>query len=182
MKTNRIKLTIGILAALVVGACAHQTATSDNGDGQPTSIDTCNNEQLSEDTHTTKVTEQESLHGNATEKPAINTPTQAATANTTTAESNAPAAQSCSSQTDCAHCTYCGHCSPCPVGIDIARVNILLDKAKGKNPVPADVAAEYKALEHHASECVGCGACERRCPSEVPVRKKMQEAAKTFGY
>ena len=80
-----------------------------------------------------------------------------------------------------AECTYCGHCSPCPVGIDIAQVNRLLDKAAGQSKVPADVMAEYKALEHHASECTGCGGCENRCPFDVPVREKMKQAVEVFG-
>ena len=76
-------------------------------------------------------------------------------------------------------CTYCGHCTPCPVGIDIAKVNELLDKA-GDNPSAA-VQQEYDALDHHASECTACGACEKRCPFDVPVREKMAQAVKVFG-
>ena len=79
-------------------------------------------------------------------------------------------------------CTYCSHCDPCPVGIDIAKVNKLLDKAKLAGEVNAELAAEYKLLAHHASECVQCGACEERCPFDVPVRLRMEEAAKVFGY
>ena len=79
-------------------------------------------------------------------------------------------------------CTYCKHCAPCPVGIDIAKVNQLMDKAQQAGKVTDELAAEYKALEHHASECVGCGQCEERCPFDVPVREKMKETAKVFGY
>lgn len=78
-------------------------------------------------------------------------------------------------------CTYCNHCAPCPVGIDIAKVNHLLDQARGKKPVPEQVKKEYEALEHHAGECIGCAQCEDRCPFEVPVRERMQEAVKVFG-
>lgn len=83
---------------------------------------------------------------------------------------------------DHGNCTYCGHCTPCPAGINIAKVNQLLDKAQQSEEVPADVMAEYKALEHHAGECVGCGACENRCPFDVPIREKMQQAVRTFGF
>lgn len=79
-------------------------------------------------------------------------------------------------------CTYCKHCAPCPVGIDIAKVNQLMDEAQQAGKVTDELAAEYKALEHHASECVGCGQCEERCPFDVPVREKMKETAKVFGY
>ncbi len=78
-------------------------------------------------------------------------------------------------------CTYCGHCTPCPVGINIAKVNHLLDQAQGKSPVPANIKEQYEALDHHASECIGCGACENRCPFDVPIRQRMQQAVKVFG-
>ena len=78
-------------------------------------------------------------------------------------------------------CTYCNHCAPCPVGIDIAKVNHLLDQARGQKKVPERVQKEYDALAHHASECIGCAQCEDRCPFEVPVRERMQEAVKVFG-
>jgi predicted aldo/keto reductase-like oxidoreductase len=80
-------------------------------------------------------------------------------------------------------CTYCKHCAPCPVGIDIAAVNELLDEVQQNGGVVSDeIAAKYKKLEHHASDCVGCGQCEDRCPFGVPVREKMDEAQTAFGY
>lgn len=79
-------------------------------------------------------------------------------------------------------CTYCKHCAPCPAGIDIAKVNELLDKAEQAGKVTDELAANYKKLEHHAGECVECGVCETRCPFDVPVREKMKEAEKVFGY
>lgn len=79
------------------------------------------------------------------------------------------------------NCTYCNHCSPCPVGIDIAKVNRLLDEAKKHKEIPAEVMKEYKAMEHKAGECRDCGACESRCPFDVPVRERMHEAAALFG-
>ena len=80
-------------------------------------------------------------------------------------------------------CTYCKHCAPCPVGIDIAAVNELLDEVQQNGGVVSDeIAAKYKKLEHHASDCVGCGQCEDRCPFGVPVREKMDEAQTIFGY
>ena len=78
-------------------------------------------------------------------------------------------------------CTYCKHCAPCPVGIDIAKLNELYDEAQ-KDGLSAQLAAEYKQLAHHAGECVGCGACEERCPFDVNVRDRMKEAEALFGY
>lgn len=78
-------------------------------------------------------------------------------------------------------CTYCGHCTPCPVGIDIAEVNALVDQAEREGGVSPALQQKYDALEHHASECIGCGACEKRCPFQVPVREKMRQAVEKFG-
>ena len=80
------------------------------------------------------------------------------------------------------NCTYCKHCAPCPSGIDIAKVNELLDKAKQAGKVTDELAAEYKKLDSHAGDCVQCGVCEERCPFDVPVRERMKEAVKVFGY
>ena len=30
-------------------------------------------------------------------------------------------------------------------------------------------------------KCVGCGACEERCPFEVPIMEHMVQAARVFG-
>lgn len=76
-------------------------------------------------------------------------------------------------------CTYCNHCSPCAVGIPIAKVNELLDKAEteGKSP---ELQAQYDALPHHASECTHCGACMSRCPFGVDIPSKMDRAKEVF--
>lgn len=78
-------------------------------------------------------------------------------------------------------CTYCNHCSPCPKGINIAKVNELLDQAKAADEIPAEVLKEYKSLPHKAGECVQCGACESRCPFAVSIRERMKEAKTVFG-
>ncbi|MCI8916550.1 MAG: aldo/keto reductase [Oscillospiraceae bacterium] len=77
-------------------------------------------------------------------------------------------------------CTYCGHCKPCPVNIDIAMVNKYYDLASMHDAVPATVRAHYEALEHRADECVGCKACESRCPFGVEIAKRMDQAARLF--
>ena len=77
-------------------------------------------------------------------------------------------------------CTYCGHCKPCPMEIDIALVNKYADLAAMQPVVPATLRAHYAALAHRADECIGCRACESRCPFGVPVAQRMTEAAKLF--
>lgn len=78
-------------------------------------------------------------------------------------------------------CTYCNHCLPCPQGIDIAKVNALVDKAEAEGGVSDQLQQEYDNLEHHAGECTECGSCETRCPFGVPVRERMKQAEELFG-
>ncbi len=78
-------------------------------------------------------------------------------------------------------CTYCGHCKPCPRNIDIAMVNKLYDLATMQPEVPSSIAEHYKALGHHASECISCKACEARCPFGVKVSERMTKTSKLFG-
>ena len=78
-------------------------------------------------------------------------------------------------------CTYCGHCRPCAVGLDIAMINKFYDLATMQDDVPESVRGHYLALGATASACLGCGACEPRCPFEVPITERMRLAAELFG-
>ena len=79
------------------------------------------------------------------------------------------------------HCMYCGHCAPCPQGIDVAMVTKFLNLARAQGCVPETEREHYAVLEHKASECISCGACEMRCPFGVAVRRNMAEAIEVFG-
>ena len=76
---------------------------------------------------------------------------------------------------------YCGHCAPCPRGIDVASVTKFLNLARAQGGVPETVREHYAILSHHARECIACGACEGRCPFNVPIRENMRQAAEIFG-
>ena len=77
-------------------------------------------------------------------------------------------------------CRRCNYCQPCAVGINISGVLLfegylsrygLADWAKGR----------YSTLPVKASACIGCGACENRCPYNLPIRKLLKNAAEKFG-
>ena len=79
------------------------------------------------------------------------------------------------------HCMYCGHCAPCPQRIDVATVTKFLNLARAQGGVPETVREHSAALERKGGDCVECGACEARCPFEVPIRENMRAARETFG-
>lgn len=79
------------------------------------------------------------------------------------------------------HCMYCSHCAPCPKKIDVASVTKFLNLARAQGGVPETVREHYEVLEHHAGECIQCGACESRCPFKVPIMENMKQAVEVFG-
>lgn len=78
-------------------------------------------------------------------------------------------------------CRRCGYCAPCTVGIDIPS-NFLMSNYRRKYGLSDWAVSRYQGLAHHAGECIGCGACESRCPYELPIRKMLARVASEFGY
>jgi len=76
--------------------------------------------------------------------------------------------------------TYCGHCKPCPFDIDIAMVNKLYDLAVMQPEVPRSLREHHNSLPNNAHSCIGCGACETRCPFGVKIAEKMAKASELF--
>lgn len=77
-------------------------------------------------------------------------------------------------------CRRCNYCAPCTVGINIPSVFLfagylqrydLADWAKSR----------YSTLKVKASECIGCGKCEPRCPYHLPIREKLKKCAQDMG-
>ena len=76
------------------------------------------------------------------------------------------------------NCVYCNHCQPCPAGLDVALINKYYDLAKAGDELAAD---HYANLEKKASDCIGCGHCDRRCPFHVVQTERMQTIREYFG-
>lgn len=77
-------------------------------------------------------------------------------------------------------CRRCGYCAPCTAGINIPQV-FLFDGYYTRYGLTEWASSRYKSLEIKASACVDCGACEGRCPYNLPIRKMLREAAERFG-
>ena len=75
-------------------------------------------------------------------------------------------------------CVYCNHCKPCPAGIDVGLVNKYFDLARMGDALADE---HYRTLEKNASDCIGCGHCDDRCPFGVVQSERMQEIHAYFG-
>ena len=75
-------------------------------------------------------------------------------------------------------CVYCNHCQPCPAGLNIGLINKYYDLAKAGD---AMAAKHYGKLEKTASDCIGCGHCDRRCPFHAAQSERMKEIEGYFG-
>jgi predicted aldo/keto reductase-like oxidoreductase len=77
-------------------------------------------------------------------------------------------------------CRRCNYCAPCAAGIHIPSVFLFEGYLARYNLV--DWAKErYASLGAKASDCIGCGVCEERCPYHLPIRDMMKKAAEEFG-
>lgn len=74
-------------------------------------------------------------------------------------------------------CVYCNHCQPCPAGLDVGLINKYYDLAQAGDALAKD---HYANLTKKASDCIGCGHCNKRCPFSVDQVKRMREIAEYF--
>ena len=77
-------------------------------------------------------------------------------------------------------CRRCNYCQPCAAGINISGV-FLFDGYLSRYGLADWAKDRYNALPAKASDCIGCGACEDRCPYQLPIRKMLKTAAEHFG-
>ena len=77
-------------------------------------------------------------------------------------------------------CRRCNYCAPCSVGINIPGV-FLFEGYVRRYGLGQWATGRYNAMSKFASECVGCGECESRCPYGLPIRAMMKRAAECFG-
>jgi len=76
-------------------------------------------------------------------------------------------------------CRRCGYCAPCTVGIDIPN-HFVFHGYLSRYGLQDWARARYNALAVHADECVECGACEERCPYQLPIREMLKKVAADF--
>ncbi len=86
-------------------------------------------------------------------------------------------------------CTGCGYCVPCPKGVDIPGTfrcyNAMYSEGKSSGRRDYLQCTAFRKDTASASQCVGCGKCESRCPQHIEIRKELKRAAselETVGY
>jgi predicted aldo/keto reductase-like oxidoreductase len=77
-------------------------------------------------------------------------------------------------------CRRCGYCLPCTVGIDIPTMFIFHLQYTRYNMKTA-IPGRYAAMPVKASACTECGACEKRCPYDLPIRERLKKVAADLG-
>lgn len=77
-------------------------------------------------------------------------------------------------------CRRCNYCAPCTVGISIPSV-FLFQGYLNRYGLQQWGRERYATLQTKAGACIRCGACEPRCPYNLPIRQMMQKAAEDFG-
>ena len=79
-------------------------------------------------------------------------------------------------------CTGCGYCMPCPKGVDIPGTFAAYNQKYTEGTFGA--LKEYfmctaaRKTSSAASNCIGCGKCEKHCPQGIQIRQELKNAAK----
>ena len=77
-------------------------------------------------------------------------------------------------------CRRCNYCAPCSAEINIPAV-FLFEGYYSRYDLKDWAKARYSTLAKTASDCIGCGVCEARCPYGLPIREMLKKAAAAFG-
>ena len=77
-------------------------------------------------------------------------------------------------------CTGCRYCMPCPKGVDIPGnfyyYNLMYMEKKSSARFEFAQNMGLRKEPGFASQCIGCGKCEKHCPQHINIREKLKEA------
>ncbi len=85
-------------------------------------------------------------------------------------------------------CTGCRYCMPCPKGVDIPFCFEIYNRVRSFGEQKLENLVRYaimlggfeKGNRAYASQCVECGACEKKCPQHLPIPAHLKEVEKEF--
>lgn len=77
-------------------------------------------------------------------------------------------------------CTGCAYCMPCPQGVDIPAIfrcyNRMYSEKKGEGRAEYVQTVALQKQKTFASQCIGCGKCEKHCPQSINIREELKNA------
>lgn len=76
-------------------------------------------------------------------------------------------------------CRRCGYCKPCPQGIDIPYT-FIMEGYYSRYDLKEWAKTRYEAMPAKASDCLKCGACEPKCPYNLPIRDMLDRVRRVF--
>ena len=77
-------------------------------------------------------------------------------------------------------CRRCNYCQPCTAGISMSGI-FVLEGYLNRYGLGDWARQRYAAMPKKAGDCVGCGACEARCPYQLPIREMLARCKGEFG-
>ncbi len=76
-------------------------------------------------------------------------------------------------------CRRCNYCAPCAAGINIPAI-FLFEGYLTRYGLGDWARMRYSQLTATPADCIGCGACEGRCPYHLPIRDMLKRAAEAL--
>lgn len=81
-------------------------------------------------------------------------------------------------------CTACSYCMPCPFGVDIPGnfrcYNVSYTDGYLKALIEFMLSTAFRNKQSIASLCTECGACEKHCPQNIPIRADLKKVKRRF--
>ena len=77
-------------------------------------------------------------------------------------------------------CRRCGYCAPCPQGINIPMC-FITEGYYTRYDLKEWATERYGSLVAKAGDCTKCGACEPKCPYDLPIRDMLESVKTIFG-
>ena len=77
-------------------------------------------------------------------------------------------------------CRRCNYCQPCAAGVNISGV-FLMEGYLKRYGLGEWAKSRYATFAKKAGDCIGCGACESRCPYQLPIREMLARCKEEFG-
>lgn len=78
-------------------------------------------------------------------------------------------------------CTGCGYCMPCPRNVDIPGTFAAYNRKYSDGLFTAlkeyAMCTALRKNSSAASNCIGCGKCEKHCPQGIEIRRELKKAA-----